>query len=253
MFIEPWFTDLYELQLIPEFSYFRYTEVNHASSQLKTPSNNYLFSVDLGATATEYFSADVEVEFLNTPQHPFNFLSGAVQGRFQWMDDVVGDPVSLVTGISVRGVPHFWLTDLSCPYHGEINTELSIATGREWSQGPYWRFHLFGYGALGIANIGAPWSRLIGSFQTNWRDTHELNLFANGYFGFGGIHEIHPKHFHGYSSIHHQSIDLGAGYSFLFTLWGKLSLDYAYRVFARSYPERVNTLTLSYQLPFSPF
>jgi hypothetical protein len=171
--------------------------------------------------------------------------------RHLWLDEFVGDPFSLTSGVVLRGVTHYSLKDLSSPYHGEFDAELNTAIGREWSQGPFWTYRIFALGALGIANKGSGWAKAFAAFEGNGSDTHQYGIFAEGYFGFGSKESVNARHFHGWGLIHHQSIDLGIRYQYQLQLWGAFSIAYAYRPFARSYPEHVNTLILSYHLPFS--
>lgn len=251
LMIEPWLDDLWEFQFIPDFSYSYYPRVNHGVGHF-SPSNDQLLSLGLGATVTESLATDLEIGFAHTPRER-GFQSGAVQGRLLWLDDIIGDPISLTTGLSFRGVMHHWLSDVSCPYHGEFNAELNTAIGKEWSQDAFWYLHLFGFGALGMANRGLPWARASLFFEVNQQDRQQWEFSAESYFGFGVRQEVFVNHFHGYGSIHHQCIDLGFAYSYLFDFWGKLSVGYKYRVFAHSFPEHMQTFILRYQLPFSLF
>ncbi len=250
---QPWMSDPYELDFDTAFTYSHYPKVEGASRQLKHPSNDRLLAMDLKLTASQNFDVQLEAEFADTPRQKWGWRSGAAQARYRWLNDINGDPFSLVTGADVRIVSQHSLRDVSCPYHSNFNAELSTAAGKEWSKDSNWTMHLWGTLKAGIANHGAPWllSELV--WRRNWADTHRFTLFAEGYFGFGGREHVNVDHFHGWSHFHHQSIDLGTGYGYHFHTWGTLSLTYAYRVYARAFPERINFVMLRYCLPFSPF
>ena len=143
------------------------------------------------------------------------------------------------------------LRDVSCPYASYFNAELTTALGREWSKEGFWTSRTYGFAALGMANQGAPWLRALGAWEVNWTDRHRLMLGFQGYFGFGGKKHVDVEHFHGWSHVHHQSIDLGIGYAYHTLIGGTIGFNYAHRVFAKSFPQNVNFFTFFYCLPFS--
>ena len=111
----------------------------------------------------------------------------------------------------------------------------------------------FGFLGAGMANRGLPWIRFFASFEANQDEKNRFEFFAQGYFGFGDQDVVHINNFNGYASIHHQSIDLGAKYSYLLGIWGHVSLGYTRRIYAHLFPESVNYFVVSYTLPFSFF
>lgn len=251
--VQPWFHEIYEFTFTPSYTYSRYRDVQNGHPQLKSASNDHLIAFDLGISPMQKWDVDADLEFADTPRQSLGFRSSALQLRYQWLDDIAGDPVSVTTGISGRGVGGHSLKDVSCPYHSYANFELNSAVGKEWDTGPFWFLRTFGFAAVGMANHGFPWMRALIDLEGNLHHTHRLGLFAEGYFGFGDKTRVHVDHFRGYSSLRHQSIDVGLKYTYAFQIWGRLSLAYTRRVFARSFPENVNFFTICYQLPFSLF
>jgi len=166
---------------------------------------------------------------------------------------VQGDPVSLTTGVVIRGVSKHSVRDVTSPYHYYLNFELNSAVGREWNTGFAWRFRTFGGGSVGIANHGYPWLSLFAIAEGQIQERHRLGVTLDSYLGFGPHKEVHINHFHGYASIKHRNIDAGVKYTYVFDIWGQLSFEYARRLYARSFPEKVNFFTVSYMLPFSLF
>ncbi|MGC2595405.1 MAG: hypothetical protein WA347_03915 [Rhabdochlamydiaceae bacterium] len=249
----PWLGDQYAFDFQSAFTYSRYHKVEGASKQLKSPSNDYDLFLDVGFTALPTLDMRTEIEFAATPRQSWNWRSVAIQARYQWLDDISGDPISLTTGINVRGVPHHSLRDVSCPYASYANFELTLSVGKEWSKEGMWTMRTYGLVSVGQANRGFPWTQELAVWQLNWQDTHELSLFAVGDFGFGGKQHVDVRHFDGWAKFQHQSIDLGVAYGYQFTFYGTLTASYAYRIFAHNFPERVNFFTLAYSIPFSLF
>lgn len=251
---EPWLGNEYEFRFDASYTFDYYSRVANAKGGSHHSSRDNQILLGLGMMPAETWDVDMEIEFAATTRQSFNWRSAALEIRRQWWDDIgSGDPLSVVTGFNARGVHHLSLKDISCPYAAEGNFEFTFSLGKEWSQEQYWRYRAFAFGAIGQAIRGEPWTRAYTAFQVNWKDFHQGQIFANGYFGFGHKTQVDVSHFDGYASIRHRSIDLGLSYRYLFELWGSLTVEYAYRVYARAYPERVNFFTIWYNLPFSFF
>lgn len=250
---QPWLGNKYEFDFETAFIYSRWRTVEGAATQLGGVSNNYDLFLDLGFTPEANCDFRAELEFADTRQMNFNWRSVAIQGRYQWLDDISGDVVSLTTGLNLRGVPDRALRDVACPYASNANLEFTASVGKEWSTDGAWKMRTYGYATIGMANKGYPWTHEMAVFQYNWKNTHALFLYALGYFGFGNEQHVHVHHFDGWGNVQHQSIDLGFTYRYKFNVWGTLSLFYAYRVFAHNYPEHVNFVGVAYRIPFSLF
>ncbi|MFI5333893.1 MAG: hypothetical protein ACHQT8_01855 [Chlamydiales bacterium] len=251
--IEPWLGNQYEFFFDTSYTFDYYDRVKNALGGEKHKSRDNQFLFGLGYTVSPRIETYVEMELARTTRQEFNWRSFAFQSRYLWLDDVSGDPLALVTGVSLRGVNHLSLKDISCPYAAEFDAELNLSMGKEWSCGEFWTLHTYGFGAAGIGQRGAPWTRFLLSCEWNWVDRHQLQLFGRGDFGFGKQNFVNVDHFHGYAKVHHQSIDIGASYRRMFRIWGTLSFEYARRVYAHAYPAEVNFFTLAYELPFSFF
>lgn len=249
--VEPWLGELWEFHFIPAYTYDRYPSVQNGHPQLKSASNDHVVALGLGTACTPTSAFDVEMEFADTPRQSMGYRSAAGQYRYQWTNDSAGDAASFTTGFNVRGVSRHSLKDVSCPYASDINIEGTGALGKEWDHGSAWLVRAFGFGALGIANHGSPWMRFLFSIDGTQECRHRYGLYCLGYFGFGAKTVVRTNHFHGWGSIRHQSVDVGVKYSYLFDIWGSLTVAYTRRVFAQSYPQDVNFFTISYSLPFS--
>lgn len=249
---KPWLGDAYAFNFQSAFCYSRFNKVEGASRQLSAPENNRDLSLDLGFT-TQSLDFQMEGEFGKTNNVNWALRSGALQARYQMLDDISGDPVSLTFGLILRGATHHFLRDVSTPYAAECNIELTCAVGKEWSKNGMWTMRTFGFAAVGQANRGLPWTREHLVLQYNLNDTHRFTVFADGDFGFGGRQHVNVRHFNGWGKFQHQSIDLGLAYGYKISFYGILTASYARRVFAHNFPEHVNFFTLAYCIPFSLF
>jgi hypothetical protein len=249
--VQPWFGDVYEFHFLGSYSYSRFRSVQHASPQLSSPFNVNLLYFGLDFSPSAEWSVDLDVQVADTTQMPFNFRTGAMQARYLWLDDIIGDPVSLSTGFSIRATPSHALRDVSCPSHGAVDFELNASLGKEFDPSDRWRLRMWGFAAVGHANRGSPWVRAIASLETNIDETHKWALWAEGINGYGGKKTIDPFQFFGYARVREKAIDVGIRYGHRIGVYGTVRFEYIRRVLAKSAPENVNTFMISYLLPFS--
>jgi hypothetical protein len=249
----PWLGDVYEFELFTDVLYSQYRTIDHAIVQPSYAYNNYVTDFALSFTPSESIDVQWEINLARTPYQTYGFRSSALQGRYLLWDDTEGDPLSIALGLNTRAVTGRSVRDVSSPYASYWNGEATISVGKEFTKDADWKMRGFLFASLGLANHGSLWDRCKASFEARIKDAHAVQLFALGYFGYGQSKSVNINAFQGWGKIWHGSIDLGAKYSYFFDLWGTLSLSYACRVLAYSYPKGEQTLQLSYTLPFSVF
>jgi len=250
---QPWLGDPYAFSFDSALTYEHFRKVEGASKQLDASSNTGSLTLDLGFTGRSPFDLQIEAEIAKNNTYALTLRSGALQGRYQFLDDIAGDPLSVTFGMNLRGVLHTPLGSVSTPYASECNAEVTTSLGKEWSERETWTMRTYGFAALGIANASAPWIRGLFVWQNNWEDTHRLTVFAEGKMGLGSKSDVDTHHFDGWRHFQYRAIDLGLGYGYHFAFYGTLSASFAYRVFAENYPEHATSLIISYSLPFSWF
>lgn len=252
--VDPWLGNLWEFKFTPSYTYSRFRDVQGGDPQLKAASNDHVIAAGLGTSFSPTWAFDVDAEFADTPRQSMGYRSSGYQLRHEWSNDIEGDLATFTTGVNVRGVSRHSLKDVSCPYHSDFNFELTGALGKEWCNGgPEWKVRTYGFATVGMANHGSPWTRFILSIEGNEWDRHRFGLFLLGYFGFGPHNRVNTHDFHGYASIHHQSIDAAVRYAYVFDIWGHIDFIYTRRLYAHAFPKNVNFFTISYTLPFSFF
>lgn len=248
---KPWFGNCFELEGRASYAYSYFEKINHGVPQLKKSWHDNLLTLDLGTVVPENWSWEAEIQGDATTRRSFGYSSAAVQGRYLWLDDLCGDPVSLSFGVSLRETGGKSLKQFSTPYHSRFCSEFHTAVGKEWDDGRSWRTRVYGLGAIGFGNSGSGWWRANFFYMQNFCDKVHLNVYLLSYFGMGDKKRVNTHDFHGWKHIAHRSLDLGLGLRYLIRPWGSLSFDYLRRVAARSYPEQVNFFVFTYELPFS--
>ena len=249
--VQPWFGDVYEFHLLSSYSYSLFDKVQGGRPQLTKPFNEHLVYFGLDFSPSPEWAIDGDIQFADTTQMSFNFRTVALQARYLWLDDIIGDKVSLSTGFNARLTPSYALRDVSCPSRANLDMELNFSMGKEFEATESWLFRVWGFGCVGHANRGSPWVRAIIALETNIDDQHKLALYAEGNNGYGRHTHLSTDHFNGYAKIRTKSIDLGVRYGLRTGVWGTLRFEYARRVLAKAAPAQVNTWIVSYLLPFS--
>lgn len=249
----PWYGNVFEFNLLANYEYNFFKKVNHGTPQRRSVYNSNIFGAQIDLTAPDTWNWEVEIEFAGTSNVSTGYRSFAIQARKLWLDDVACDPVSLSTGLVYRDASAHLRKALSTPYHARANFEFHTAVGKEWSRCCDWILRTYAVGAIGQGTKGSPWLR--GDLWVWWNheECHQIYLMGRSYFGLGKRSEVRLKHFRGWSHIGHQSIDVGIGYRRFFGIYGSLRFDYLHRVYARSYPEKVNFFLFTYEFPFSCF
>ncbi len=249
----PWLGNVYEFQFNTDFIYSQYSRISHALEQPSYAYNNYVTEASTSFTPTQNMDAEIEVNLARTPHQTYGFRSGALQVRYLFWDDIAGDPASINAGLNTRVVTGRAVADVSSPYASYWNGEATLSVGKEFTKDTDWKTRGYALGCIGLANHGSFWNRYKLAFEARVLKNQAIEAFSLGYFGYGHEKQVDIDHFKGWGFIKHRSIDIGAKYSYLFDIWGSLSVSYACRVWAYSYPQREQTVQLTYNLPFSLF
>lgn len=248
--LAPWYPPIYQVQpcitLLTQHS----RSVASSHGDFEQPLHaNFLHGSLSGAYYDWY--GELEVLLAQEPQRHCGFDSAAGTIRYLLSDDVPGDSFfSSVVALSIKSASRRALYDLSSFHHGLLEGVLHLALGKEFSTGQYWSSRFSAVIGLGTADVGSPWiySRLGAEMQQSVNQ--QLGLFLEGLFGLGGEALSRRRDFHGYGPIAHRSIDLCAGYSYLFAYGSKATLGASYRLYARNFPQQAYSFSISFLYPF---
>lgn len=248
---QPWFGNVYEFNFLSRYAYSYFSSVASSLRPLGKTSNDHLLYFDLEFPVSSVCSIDADIEFTDTPRQSFSFRSLALQGRYLFYDDIVGDKVSLALGGNIRYTSSTSLKDISCPYYANCDFEGTVAIGKEFFNTDTWRVRAWGVGGIGIGNRGSPFFLGIFSLEGNVREISKWSIFAVGTHGYGPKTAINIDNFYGYGNVRERNIDIGGRFGHRFGVWGTLSFEYIRRVYAKCCPKDVNTFAINYLLPFS--
>lgn len=247
----PWLGDVYEFHFEGSYAYSYFDKVADAKPSYHHPFHVNLLYFDLDFVPSSQWSIDMDIQFAESTKQAFNFRTAAIQGRYAWLDDVIGDPISLTTSANIRFTPTYALHDVSCPSYGNADFELNLSLGKELASQGSWLFRTWFLGAVGHANRGSPWLKGLFALETHIADRHTWSLLAEGLSGYGRETHIDVDHFDGYARVRNKSIDVALRYGYRMGVWGTIRFEYIRRFLAKACPEQVNTGVISYRVPFS--
>jgi len=253
---EPWLGNFGELEWRNSIHFQTYHHLLRGSHPRPYASDDLFLESSLSGTIYN-FMLELEAVGANTRrQSGIDQLK--VTGKYVWDNDIAGDSLSLMTGLSFiqSFVPS--LQDPSSFHHGRSETEIFVSIGKEFAYDYYddlfydanWSSRIWGMLAIGTAaDRGSAWHRLMVAYERRFKENHEIKVFVNGLYGLGH-QKFNLDHFHGYGSIRHGSIDLGFRYSYLIDFFGTASVEYSNRVYSRNFPAHVSQITLQVLYPF---
>ncbi len=204
------------------------------------------------SVAKDAHSLEVEGTLSRTNQHTLTADNGRITYRRRLANDVVGDPLSVVAGITLTGPTGRALRDFNTIYHGKIEVELHAAMGKECACRQFWMTRWWGAVIVGKSDKGHAWLRTKGALEGNVCDMHQWRLFLDSDVGFGHRDLFVNPLFDGYQEIRYRLVDVGAAYSFLMDRCGRaISLEYAQRLYSKNTLNNTHTLTVKLVWPFN--
>lgn len=248
----PWFGNVLELETRAKCTANAYRSISTGHGTKKRSSCDTFFELGAALPYRENLSFELEAVAAHTSYNGFGMDSILFTARYRWMNDITAeDPFSLTGGITASQVFKPGLRNLSAFYHGGIQGEAHLAIGKECSCMQFWMSRLWGVVGFGVADLGSPWIRANATWENNWWNNHQTQIFARTLWGLGHDSLNLCETFHGYGPINHQSIDFGLGYTYLFNCGATLSFEYAYRLYGWNCPKKVNIASIQLFYPLN--
>jgi hypothetical protein len=249
--LQPWYPEkLLELQARADYLFQAFNTVESSAGDFSYHGRDSFLDLSV-LGSVEGLGAELEIILSDTHAHSFYPDCFKLTGRYQIWNDSVGDDVSLMGGLTLIAPMTEGLDDISSFHHGHFEAEAHLAVGKEVICYERWTSRYWAVGAIGCAiDEGSPWLRGDVHYENNWDSNLTLHLFLKTLWGLGS-NAVHKHHFHGYGSIAHRSIDVGAQLSYLTNCDLTIALGYAYRPYAHNFPKNVSLFTLDLLYPFS--
>lgn len=246
----PWLSRDFEIETRGTILYQNYNHINTGHGRVHRHANDQFYTLSADISGLNW-SAEIETTLANTHSQRPALDNLRITGRYRLFNDIEDDWLTITPGFTLTKAFKHSVRDVSSFHHGEIEAELTLALGREFSCGAFWQSRWWTVLGVGEGDHGYPWLRGDLNWDYNWWDLQQLRLFAHTLWGLGHKNiSNHPFHFHGYGPIRHQSVDLGIRYSYLFEFGGTFSLEYARRVYAHNFPAQANLILAQFLYPF---
>ncbi len=248
--LKPWFGRAIEIETRSSCLFQQYKRVASDCGSFKKSSFDQF--VDLrGALAFDTVAAEVELDLARTSKNQFNFECARLLASYLVLDDITFDKFSLLIGGIATFANRPFVNDISAFFHGTLEFEGFLSFGKEYSRGAYWVTRGWGVFGFGVASLGKPWMRVDAHLDQVLSKSSRVGVASYYLFGLGQSPLKKCEPFKGYGPIRHRSLDLGASYTRIIgNCGGELTLEYARRLFARNFPERVNLVKLTLYYPF---
>lgn len=230
----------------------RYTfETFNKIEQIPFHTDNHYLNLALLGTGWPSFDLEGQIQVAYTPYSGFFFDYGEMAGRYVWLDDVAGEPLTVTTALAVFGASKRSVLDPSTPVTGQVGGELQALIGKEWSLCGDWISRHWLMGAVGLAHQSSGWLRWRVATERHFCLCHTVWIDVGGRIGLGDHPMPAIEQFTGYGPIDYRSIDLRAGYRRDVGNCGEIELSYLYRLYSENFPDQLHRVAVEILIPFS--
>ncbi len=241
----PWLGNYMQLEWRQNFAFETFPHYDSTAHIKHQGDRPLFFNTSLSLRFKEFFSFEVEGVVANTRRQSggVDHLKGT--GRFLILNDIGGDPLSLVLGGSYIQAFIPSLHDPSSFHHGRSQGECFISIGKEKAVEADWLGRLWAFGGIGFAEKGFPWLRGQIAYESKFNEQLEWRLFINGLKGMGSK-PLKLHDFQGYGAINHGSLDLGMRLTYQLPIYGNISFEYTRRLYTQNFPSQVDRFLLHF-------
>ena len=212
--------------------------------------NDGFVNLSLAISPGPRLSSEVELAAAHTGTRDIEFEHLCLTGRYLVWNDIVGDLVSLTTGVTITVSPTNAVEDLSVFHSDNVDLEGHIAIGKEHSKGSLWLWRYWSAVGLGWGFQDSAWLRFTGASEYNLDGVHQFRLLGEGLIGLGSNDLDLTIPFKGYGPIDHRSADLAFRYTYVIEYIGTISAEVKHRVYAKNYPKNATHAVLTFLYTF---
>jgi hypothetical protein len=247
----PWFGEDKVIEVRPSYTFFYYPHVDQGGDTITHESYNHLGALSISGQTDCTWFAEAEIHTAGNEIRGWSVEDYTFTGRYKFLNDCAGDPISMTVGVTVAKVETAGRKDFSTFHAGQMEYELHTSFGKEWICRQYWTSRAWGYLGGGIANRGSPWIRGILGYDLNHWNCYHYGIFAQGLFGFGQHDLCLQEPFRGYGAIKYRSIDISAYFTKVFGNYAELTLEYTLRPWAYNFPTHAHAVTVRFMWPYN--
>lgn len=199
----------------------------------------------------EPYSIELETQLADTRKRHLDWDHISLTGRYLLLDDDIGDPISLSTGLTFSRAWREAVNDIGSFHHGRNEAIFHVAIGKQEIVGAGWISRKWAVLGIGTADRWTPWLIANAAYEWNFWYPHRWGIYLNSLWGMGK-RRLNIEDFGGYGPIAHRSVDLSIRYTFECDYMGCFYLDYSYRIYAHNFPNHASRVSINYIYPFGP-
>ena len=250
---DPWFNPPLEFHLIPAYVYGQGYKVYSPAGNFDDFGYSHWVECNLEVSPWPNWDVQLQVEAADTDQTAFTFVGGTACIRYNWMDDTVGNPFSLTTGVMFTGIRNVYIQEDSFYFNGHFNTEIGASIGRACyqCQSDLWKQRAWLYAGFGIAEIGAPWFNSFLEWDLRLSETIVWEWQMNFLFNFASDNYLANVPFPGYANLGYKVINLSTDFVFELPNVGELTLYALYNIYGSNTTAYYWTTAIQLDIPFS--
>ncbi len=240
-----------DLELYPriEYIYQHYDKIQSSEGSLHRTGNDHILGAGLYGCFSSY-SLELEGAVARTNDLNCGLDFFKLTGKYQYLDDIVGDSLSVTFGASLIAASRDAVEQYGLFHHSKLEGELFLSVGKECSWESEWSSRWWLVGGIGEGGRGSPWTFAQIAWEKNVEFAWQWRLFADLLWGLGNRGINFNQHFHGYGPIKHRSVDVGTAACFSTFCYGDFFLELKQRVWAYNFPSSAQIIQLSYVYPF---
>ena len=182
---QPWLGNIYEFEFRSSLIYQGYSKITSQSHLENYSSSDVFLHASLSNALPSFFGGEIEIVQARTRRQRGDVDHLKMTGRYVFRDDIAGDPLSLMGGISYIQAFQKSLKDVSSFHHGLYEGEVYLSVGKEMFVDTKWGIRWWSVLGLGCAEQGSPWMRFQLGYEKWIGDENEIRLFLDSLWGLG--------------------------------------------------------------------
>ncbi len=201
----------------------------------------HALNADLSFKTTVWTDIKAEIEFdtARTQQHGYFFEAARFNGLYRFMNDAIGDPLTVLGGMTLSFPQSQAKRDLALFDPGSTMAEFHLILGKE-NGDRFWCDRYWALLTVGMANKSSAWMSSHFEYERNFFECGRGAIFLNTLSGFGN-HPLRP--FDGYAHVNYREVALG--FEWRYDIY---KVGFIQTVYHRDYP-MTTRIEASVQLP----
>jgi hypothetical protein len=251
--MSPWLGNLYEFEGAVSQERRHSSHLTTEDGTVSKSLHSNVTTLSLGFTPKEDIGVGLELAMAESQSVGYSFDALRGQVRYNLLNDLTDDPISLTAGVSGSVSPMRHVHDLSTQNHGHIEGQFDLAAGFEfgYADKSFWRTWAGGY--TGVADKGAPWLGGSLHLERHISDTHTVGAFLLAEKGFSKHKLHHAPDFRSWAQTGYSYDEVGLEYTYTFFGVASCQAKISKCLHASNCPSGVWSFLLAVNIPFSPW